>query len=176
MTFRRSGARGALRRWREVAAGAALACLGLWWANAMHSPVRWVALPILVTGAAILWTGLQRLRFARGGGGAGVVQIVERRLAYWGPLTGGAVDIDDLDRLAFDPGHKPAHWVLTPSKGDVLFIPIDAEGADGLFDLFTALPGLRAERMLDLLAHPPDRPVTLWQAGQTGQTGRLRLH
>lgn len=170
MTFLRPEVQATLWRWREIIAGFAIFGFGLWWANAMYSPVRWLALPILVLGVAVVWTGFQRVRFRRGGGGAGVVQIVERRLAYWGPLTGGVVDLDDLSRLAFDPGHKPPHWVLTPRGGAPLFIPVDAEGADALFDLFTALPGLKAERMLDLLAHPPDHAVVLWDAAQ------LRLH
>jgi hypothetical protein len=169
VSFLRPEVHAALWRWREVMAGLAVIGFGLWWATAMYSPVRWLFLPLLV-GAGIAWTGFQRVRFRRGGGGAGVVQIDERRLTYWGPLSGGTVDMDDLGRLAFDPGHKPAHWVLTPRGGTPLLIPVDAEGADGLFDLFTALPGLKAERMLDLLAHPPDRAVTLWDAAQ------LRLH
>lgn len=170
MRFLRPEATAALWRWREVIAGVAVIAFGLWWAFAMHSPVRWLFVPLLMVGAGVTWTGIQRVRFRRGGGGAGVVQIVERRLAYWGPLTGGMVDMDDLARLAFDPGHVPAHWVLTPRGGAPLLIPVDAEGADALFDLFTALPGLKAERMLDLLANPPDLPVVLWDAAQ------LRLH
>lgn len=170
MSFLRPEATAALWRWREVMAGVAVLAFGLWWAVAMYSPVRWLFVPLLAIGAGVTWTGIQRVRFRRGGGGAGVVQIVERRLAYWGPLTGGMVDMDDLARLTFDPGHRPAHWVLTPHGGVPLLIPVDAEGADALFDLFTALPGLKAERMLDLLAHPPDLPVVLWDAAQ------LRLH
>jgi hypothetical protein len=170
MTFLRPEARAALWRWREVIAAGAVLAFGLWWALATFAPVRWLAVPILGIGVAMLWTGVQRLRFRRGGGGAGVVQIVERRLAYWGPLTGGMIDMDDLARLTLDPAGRPAHWVLTPHHGDTLHIPVDAEGADALFDLFAALPGLRAERMLDLLSHPPDRATVLWQSG------RFRLH
>jgi hypothetical protein len=170
VTFLRPEARATLWRWRELIAGATVAAFGVWWAVTAVSPVRWMAIPILVIGVAIIWTGAQRLRFRQGGGGAGVVQIVERRLAYWGPLTGGMVDMDDLARLALDPAGHPAHWVLTPHRGAPLHIPVNAEGADQLFDLFTALPGLPAQRMLDLLAHPPDRAVTLWEAG------RIRLH
>ena len=157
MSFLRPEARAALWRWREVIAGTAVLALGLWWAATGLSVIRWLAVPVIAAGAAIAWTGLQRLRFRRGGGGAGVVEIVERRIAYWGPL-------------ALDPGGKPLHWVLTPHQGEALSIPVNAEGADALFDAFAALPGLPAERMLDLLAHPPGRPVTLWDSG------RLRLH
>ena len=168
--FLRPEARATLWRWREVIAGLALLAFGLWWVATGLSVLRWLAVPVIAAGAAIVWTGLQRLRFRRGGGGAGVVQIVERRIAYWGPLTGGMIDLDDLARLSLDPGGRPLHWVLTPHTGAVLQIPVDAEGADALFDTFAALPGLQTERMLDLMADPPDHPVTLWQAD------RRRLH
>jgi hypothetical protein len=170
MTLLRADARATLWRWREIIAGLAVAGLGVWWAMVTFSPVRWLAIPILGLGVAMLWTGAQRLRFRQGGGGAGIVQIVERRLAYWGPLTGGMLDMDDLARLTLDPTGRPAHWVLVPHRGDTLHIPVDAEGADALFDLFAALPGIRTERMLDILAHPPDRAEVLWEAG------RIRLH
>jgi hypothetical protein len=170
LTFLRPEARATLWRWREVVAGIATLAFGLWWAATGLTVVRWLGLPVMAAGAAIVWTGLQRLRFRRGGGGAGVVQIDERRLSYWGPLTGGIIDLDDLARLSLDPGGRPLHWVLTPHAGAVLHIPVDAEGADALFDAFAALPGLPAARMLDLLARPPDNPVTLWESD------RRRLH
>lgn len=162
----RPEARATLWRWREVIAGAAVMAFGLWWAWATYSPVRWLAVVIVLAGAALTWTAVQRLRFRQGGGGAGVVQIVERRLAYWGPLTGGMIDMDDLARLTLDPTGRPVHWVLTPHRGDTLHIPVDAEGADALFDLFAALPGIQTQQMLDTLAHPGDGPVVLWRAGR----------
>jgi hypothetical protein len=169
MNLFRPAARATLWRWREVISGAAILAFGIWWAMVTFSPVRWLAVVILVTGAAIVWTGVQRLRFRQGGGGAGVVQVVERRLAYWGPLTGGIMDMDDLARLSLDPTGRPMHWVLVPHRGEVLHIPVNAEGADVLFDLFSALPGIRTQQMLDLMAHPRGDPVTLWESR------RLRL-
>ena len=42
-------------------------------------------------------------------------------------------------------------------------IPVDAEGADELFDAFAALPGLKTERMLAQLRSRPDLPVLIWE-------------
>jgi len=42
-------------------------------------------------------------------------------------------------------------------------IPVDADGADALFDAFASLPGLKTEHMLGQLRAAPDRPVLIWQ-------------
>ncbi len=159
-----------LSRWREVLTGAAVAILGLWSVTQTFGVVRWMSIAIVLIGAAVIWTGVQRIRFRHGGGGAGVVQIDERRLMYFGPLTGGTIDMDDLTRLVLDPSGHPAHWVLSGVGGQTLAIPVNAEGADALFDLFAALPGIQTERMLDVLARTPGAQVTIWKSD------RLRLH
>lgn len=176
--FLRPAARAALWRWREIIAGLAVAALGLWWGITAFGITRWLGWVMLAGGVTLIWTGWQRLRFARGGGGAGVVQIDERRLAYFGPLTGGVIDLDDLARLVLDPTGKPAHWLLTGTGGQSLTIPVDAEGADQLFDLFAALPGIRTERMLDVLARTPDARVTIWARNSPPDPipDRPRLH
>lgn len=169
----------ALRRWREVAAGAALAALALWLALSTFGLLRWVAAAGALLGLGLAFTGLQRLRFGAAGGGRGVVRVDERRLTYWGPLTGGVIDMDDLQALDLDPGARPAHWRLR-APGAALDIPVDAEGAGALFDLFAALPGLRTEAMLAALARRGGPPVALWRAGPGGQAqalpGPRRLH
>jgi hypothetical protein len=162
--FLRPAARALLWRWREVLAGAGLALFGLWLALGGFGLARILGWGALATGLALIWTGWQRLRFARGGGGAGVVQIAERRIAYFGPLKGGVLDLDDLRRLEIDPTGHPLHWILTGPGGEILTIPVDAEGADRLFDLFAALPGLRSARLLAALEQPPEGRITLWAA------------
>jgi hypothetical protein len=89
--------------------------------------------------------------------------VDERRLTYWGPLSGGVMDMDDLLSLDLDPGARPAHWRLAGQEG-TLDVPVDAEGAEALFDLFAALPGLRVEAMLAALGRREGPPVALWRA------------
>ena len=161
--FLRPEARATLWRWREVLTGTGLILLGLWWALGSFGIMVWVGLAVVALGAMVLFTGVQRMRFARGGGGAGVVELRERRIAYLGPLTGGVVDLDDLERLVLDGSGHPAHWRLVPLVGEDLLIPVDAEGADGLFDAFAALPGIRTERMLEVLNAAPATPVVVWE-------------
>jgi hypothetical protein len=163
--FLRPEARAFLRRWREPMVAAGLAALGLWWALTEFGLLRWIGWLLVAGAAALAYAALQRLRFARGGGGAGVVTIDERRVVYFGPYSGGVADLDALLRLELEPSPGgPAQWVLTCDTGERVEIPVDAEGADRLFDVFAALPGLRPSTLLSALERPPETPVVLWRA------------
>lgn len=153
-----------LRRGREALAGLCVVLFALWWGTGTFGLTRWLAVALGLFGAALVWTGVQRWRFVRGGGGPGVVEVDERRLTYWGPLSGGTVDLDDLLRLDLHPGGRPVHWLLTPRSGEALAVPVDAQGAEALLDLFTALPGLRIEALLAALARREGPAVTLWSS------------
>lgn len=163
--FLRPEARAFLNRWREPMIAAGLAALGLWWALTEFGLLRWIGWLLVAGAAALAYAALQRLRFARGGGGAGVVTIDERRVVYFGPFSGGVADLDALVRLELGPSPGgPVQWVLTSDTGERVEIPVDAEGADRLFDLFAALPGLRPSVLLSTLEHPPKASVVLWRA------------
>lgn len=168
MSFFRPEARAALWRWREVLAGAGLLSLGLWWAfGATGWMINGVGIGLLLAAAALIVLGLQRARFRAAGDGPGVVQVVEGRVAYFGPLTGGAVDIADVTRLGLDRRMHPAHWVLHQPGHDPLHIPVTAKGADTLFDAFATLPGLRTEYMLRELTRDTSNEVLIWQRDRT---------
>ncbi len=107
--------------------------------------------------------GAQRARFAQDGDGPGVVQIRERRLAYFGPLDGGVMDVADLAKLEIDPGsHPEPSWILTGTDGQIIAIPINAAGAEDLFDVFASLPNIKTNTVLDVLSRTPDARVTVW--------------
>ncbi len=151
-----------LWRWREVMVAAAIAALGLWWGLTQFGALKWLGWALALIGAALAVASVQRVRFRQGGGGIGVVQVDERRLAYFGPLTGGVIELGDLARVDLDPTAWPAaHWILT-ARGEALAIPVNAEGADQLFDVFAALPGIRTEQMLAALQNAPEKPVNIW--------------
>ena len=163
-SFLRPEARASLWRWREVILGLAVICFGLWWVWGGFGIVRGIGFAIVIAGAALVVAGIQRGRFRQTGAGPGVVQVTERRLSYFGPLTGGTVDIDDIIRLELDPQAHPApHWIVTSRGGHRLEIPVNAKGADALFDLFGALPNLQTETMLAVLSRTPDARVVIWE-------------
>ena len=69
---------------------------------------------------------------------------------------------DELNRIEIDHSGKPGHWRLSDGGGEVLAIPMNAEGADALFDAFTALPGMRASRIVEATRGRPGTVQTVW--------------
>ena len=162
--FMRPEARELLWRWRETLIGFALAGVGLWWSLGSFGIVRWIGVILTIGALTLLIAGVQRARFRQTGDGPGIVQVAERRLAYLGPLTGGQMDIADLIRLELDPtGHPAAHWILTGLGGQSIAIPINAQNADALFDLFGSLEGIQTTALLNVLLNTPAVCVTVWE-------------
>jgi len=161
--FFRPEAKAALWRFRDVIVAGAVGALGVWLVFYGGGFLPWLGYIFLALAAVLLVAGLQRARFRQGNDGPGVVQITERRLAYFGPLNGGVMDLTDISMLAFDPGGHPApHWVITGPENREIAIPTTARGAEALFDTFSALPGMRAEKLLSVLSGQPDQRVVIW--------------
>jgi hypothetical protein len=175
MSFFRPEAKAALWRWRELLAAAGLGGLGVWWTLGPGGLLGWIGAVLIALAGAIAVIGLQRGRFRTGAGGPGVVMVDEGEIAYMGPLTGGAVAITDIERLALDPTARPAHWLLERAGAMPLCIPVNAEGAEALFDAFATLPGLRTERMLAELGGGASGPVVIWERRPQPQPVQ-RLH
>tara|TARA_B110000977_G_C10873589_1_gene414629 strand:- start:124 stop:648 length:525 start_codon:yes stop_codon:yes gene_type:complete len=161
--FFRPEAKAVLWRWREVLVGVGLALFGLWW---IIGPGLLLALPgwaFVLGGIALGLVGAQRGRFRGAGDGLGAVQVDEGQIAYFGPLTGGVVALAALERLSLDRTASPAHWRLDAPEQAPVMIPVNAAGADALFDAFSKLPGLRTERMLSELRAQRGHAVVIWE-------------
>lgn len=175
MAFIRPEARAEVMRWREVIIGVGAVVLGVWFVS---GPGFLLAIPgyaSLIGGAALIWVGLQRGRFRSTGGGAGAVQVDEGQVTYFGPLSGGMIALREMESLTLDGAMYPAHWRLTQKGVPPVLIPVNAEGADALFDVFASLPGIKTERMLAALKSKPDQAVLIWQRGPLRPEGAL-LH
>ena len=174
MSLVRPQARAALWRWREVVAGGGLAVLGLWWVLAGIGIVHWLGWALLAAALALVLAGVQRARFRTGAGGPGVVVVDEGLIAYLGPHTGGAVALSEMTALTLDAS-GPRRWRLSQPGRPDLEIPLDAEGADALFDAFAALPGLRSGQVVAAMRRAAPGLHLLWErAGQ--EKARPRLH
>lgn len=175
MSFFRPEAQVAIWRWREGLTGLAVGLIGL---SFIVGPGGLLAIPgyaLLLGGAALIWLGVQRGRFRGADGGAGAVQVDEGQVTYFGPLTGGAIALRDMVRLSLEGAMFPPHWRLDQPGQPALLIPVNAAGADALFDAFAALPGLRTEHMLSELSANRHQAVVIWERAGTARQGGL-LH
>lgn len=163
MSFVRPEARDAMWRWREALTGIALFCLGVWWVLDGGELLRWLGWFLIAGALALVVAGIQRGRFRNAGGGQGVVRTDEGQVAYFGPLNGGVVAVGDITVLSFDPSGKPQHWIFSQAGEPDLYVPLNAEGAEALFDVFTRLPGLKTEHLLQIMSRSEGGRVVLWR-------------
>ena len=154
-----------LWRWRETIIGFAMSMLGISWALNGLGFVAIVGTSIAVAGALLTFAGIQRARFRVGKDGAGIVQVDEGQVTYFGPIEGGSVVISELTRVELDPANAPSsEWVLHEPNAAPLRIPTDAKNAEALFDVLAGLDGLETEKMLHELTAAPKQQVVIWEA------------
>ncbi|KAF0114693.1 MAG: hypothetical protein FD150_1402 [Rhodobacteraceae bacterium] len=152
----------ATRRWREVIAAAALAALGLWTATRGGYFLTPLGLALLVLGAGWALTAFRGLRFQQDGEAPGIVRVTEAQVAYYGPRVGGFLGLPDLSEIRLLTLRGRRIWKLKQGDGQVLHIPVEADGAEALFDAFAALPGIDIAALVAALgtdAPPSDSRV-----------------
>ena len=159
-----------LSRWAEPLAAMALLALGLWWGLTAFGVMKWLGWLLVLFGGALVLLGVRRARFWRGADGAGHVQVDERSITYFSPNGGGSIDVDDLVGLALVRHGSFQFWrLMAPARVPVL-IPVDASGADALYDVFANLPGIQMEILLRSLERADQTEVVVWSRNLT------RLH
>jgi hypothetical protein len=158
MTLVRAELAATLRRWSEVLAGFGVAVVGLVALRSNDVFFQLLGVLITATGLGLALVAWRRLRFQRDTAAPGLVQVVEGQITYFGPETGGFVGIGSLVELHLvDDGET---WLLTTPE-ESLRIPVAAQGADALFDVFGQLPGLGMSDVLAALDHP-QQARTIW--------------
>lgn len=140
-----------LARLREPALGGVVLAMGLW----VATRGGWVlaATGTLVAGLGLGWLvlALRRLRFRAGSAAPGWVEVDEGRITYLGPKLGGSVSLPDLLEIRLLTLRGRSVWRLKQADGQVLLVPLDAAGAEALFDTFAALPGLSSAMLVAAL-------------------------
>ena len=145
----------AIWRGREVIAAMIVVSLGLWLAWLGGYLLVPLGLGVALVGAAWALQALRRLRFAQSVDAPGVVEIDEAQIGYLGPDAGGFVGLPDLVELRFLTIGGRRMWRLKQADGQALLVPVDAAGAERLFDAFASLPGMDARALVAALE--PDR-------------------
>jgi hypothetical protein len=142
-----------LRPWREVMVAVAVAAAGMWLAT-RGGPVLLIVGTVVVAGGGV-WavTAHRRMQFHQEVDSPGVVEVVEGQIGYLGPQVGGFVALDDLVDLRLVHLRGRRLWRLRQSDGQAILIPVDAAGADALFDAFVSLPGMDSAALVAAL-HP----------------------
>lgn len=142
MSFLRPELSAAAWRLREVLAGAAVAAFGLWTATRGGYLLTPIGLMLLALGLGWALTSWRRLRFRQDGEAPGLVRVTEAQIAYFGPRVGGFVGLPDLSEIRLLTLRGRRIWKLKQGDGQLLHIPVEADGAAALFDAFAALPGI----------------------------------
>ena len=175
MSFVRPELVARLHAWREPIAWSALTIAGgvlIFRGYESIAPLAFVlGLICTAAGLGLLLPALRRMRLANATPAEGVVVIDEARIAYLGPRTGGIVDLPSVVRVEIvSRPHVPqasAHaWVITAEDGGKLVIPLGAEGADGLLDALSPLPGIDFDAgAAAIAARAPHRTLVWKKAG-----------
>jgi hypothetical protein len=162
MSFIRPELIATLHRLREVIAATATAALGVWTAAQGGYLLTPFGLALTALGAGWALTAVRRLRFQQDGEAPGIVRVTEAQIAYYGPRVGGFVGLPDLAELRLLTLRGRRIWKLKQTDGQLLHIPVEAQGTEALFDAFAALPGIDMAALLAALgtdAPPSDAKV-----------------
>ncbi|MGV8953329.1 MAG: hypothetical protein ACOH2M_19690 [Cypionkella sp.] len=153
--------RAAIFRLREVILGAVIAALGLY--LILLGGYLFTPLGIAVAGFGAAWTLLayRRLRFAQTIAAPGVIEVDEAQVSYLAPNGGGFISINDLLEIRLLTLRGRRVWRLKQLDGQALLIPIDATGADRLFDAFASLPEMNTGDLIAALAPNTHAGTTL---------------
>jgi hypothetical protein len=146
-------------RLREILAGALIIVFGLW----LIALGGYLLTPVgaVITALGLAWTLLayRRIRFAQVVATPGVVEVDEAQVGYLGPQGGGYVSIADLQEIRLLTLRGRRVWRLKQLDGQALLIPVDATGAERLFDAFAALPEMNTAALIAAL-EPETRAAT----------------
>lgn len=168
MSFIRPEVRDGLLRWREVLIGGALILAGVHLAVFGLGIQRWMGAGMAGIGIMLVWEGVRRARFPAPGGGAGMVDVDERQITYFGPLGGGSISINELVRIIvrtsdLGPLAPDFYWDFFDDAGQSLTIPGDAEGVELIFDALSALQGVDYEAVTKAAGTTTNQLFTIWQ-------------
>ena len=119
-------------------------------------------------GSVLAVTAFRRMRFEQSVSAPGIVELDEAQVGYLGPEVGGFLSLQELVELRLLSLRGRRLWRLKQADGQALLIPVDAKGAERLFDAFANLPGMDTAGLVAAL-EPSSQPTgaALTLAAQT---------
>jgi hypothetical protein len=152
----------AAHRGREVIAALLLTAAGVWIASYGGYLLLPLGGALGLLGVSWMLLSLRRLRFQQEGEAPGFVRVTEAQIAYMGPRVGGFIGLPDLSEIRLLTLRGRRIWKLKQGDGQLLHIPVEAQGAETLFDAFATLPGIDTAALVAALgtdAPPSDSKV-----------------
>ena len=144
-----------LRRASEVISAGIMLAFGLWLIGLGGYLLTPAGLAISAIATAWGVMAFRRMRFAQAVNSPGVVEVDEGQIGYLGPQIGGYVNLPDLIELRLITMRGRRMWRLKQQDGQAILIPVDAKGAENLFDAFASLPGMDASALVEALQTKP---------------------
>ncbi len=155
-------------RAREVIWAGLVVVAGAWLISLGGYVLIPVGLAVGGVGSVLALTAWRRVRFQQTTAAPGIVELDEAQVGYLGPDVGGFLSLQDMVELRLLSLRGRRLWRLKQSDGQALLIPVDAKGAERLFDAFANLPGMDSAALVAALepdALPSGMALTL--AAQT---------
>ncbi len=140
-----------LRRYAEAIGAAVIVAAGLWLMALGGYVLFPLGLIIAGIGAVLTVTALRRARFAQTIAAPGLVELDEGQVSYLAPELGGFLSLAELVEIRLLSLRGKRVWRLKQADGQALLIPVDAAGADRLFDAFAGLPGMDTQALVAAL-------------------------
>jgi hypothetical protein len=182
MSFVRPELLQAAQRWREVIAGGVTFAAGLWFVSRPGFALPTIGVILIILGLGWAALAVRRLRFRQDGDAPGIVRVTEAQIGYLGPRVGGFIGLPDLSEIRLLSYRGRRVWKLRSAGGEALHIPVEAQGAEALFDAFAALPGMDTAALVAALGTeaPTDTKVValdradrvIWTRKGTGIVSR----
>ena len=148
----------ALRKGQEVIAAGVVVLVGLWLTWLGGYLLVPVGLLVIGLGAILAHMAWRRMRFAQAVDAPGLVELDEAQVGYLGPGDGGFLSLEELVELRLMRLHGKRMWRLKQADGQALLIPVEAQGAERLFDAFAGLPGMDTRALVAALDPSPAVP------------------
>jgi hypothetical protein len=151
MTFIRPEITDLIWRAREVIWAGLVVALGLW--LILLGGYLLIPLGLIVGGVGVVLalTAFRRMRFQQKVTAPGVVELDEAQVGYLGPELGGFLSLQELVELRMLVLRGRRMWRLKQADGQALLIPVDARGAERLYDAFANLPGMDTSALVAAL-------------------------
>ena len=179
MTWLRPEVTDALHKGQGVLAAGGVILAGLWLVWLGGYLLVPVGLLVIGLGTILALMARRRMRFAQDVAAPGLVELDEAQVGYLGPGDGGFLSLEELVELRLMRLNGKRMWRLKQADGQALLIPVEAQGADRLFDAFASLPGMDTRALVAALDQTPAVPGlaethVIWRRAAFGKLARAR--